>query len=95
MIWLSTTGDVLNATQQAAFERYVAAGKGYAGIHAASDTEYDWAWYGDLVGAYFANHPAEQNATVVGDDAAHPSTSVIPERWTRFDEWYSYRTNPR
>ncbi|HCU51389.1 MAG TPA: hypothetical protein DGG94_16590, partial [Micromonosporaceae bacterium] len=53
VIWLSTTGDVLDATQQAAFERYIRAGGGYVGIHAASDTEYDWAWYGQLVGAYF------------------------------------------
>ena len=43
--------------QQAAFERYIQAGGGYAGIHSASDTEYDWAWYGGLVGAYFRDHP--------------------------------------
>ena len=53
VIWLSTTGDVLNDEQQAAFERYIQGGGGFAGIHAASDTEYDWAWYGGLVGAYF------------------------------------------
>jgi cytochrome c len=46
VIWLCTTGDVLNATQQAAFERYIRAGGGYAGIHSASDAEYDWPWYG-------------------------------------------------
>ena len=58
VIWLSTTGDVLNDTQQAAFERYIQAGGGYVGIHAASDTEYTWPWYGQLVGGYFRNHPA-------------------------------------
>ena len=58
VIWLSTTGDVLNATQQAAFEHYIRAGGGYTGIHAAADTEYEWKWYGSLVGAYFRNHPA-------------------------------------
>ena len=57
VIFLSTTGDVLSDTEQAAFERYIAAGNGYVGIHAAADTEYDWGWYGDLVGAYFAAHP--------------------------------------
>ena len=40
VVWLSTTGDVLTDAQQAAFERYIRAGGGYAGIHAASDTEY-------------------------------------------------------
>ena len=59
VILLSTTGDVLNADQQAAFERYIKAGGGYVGIHAASDTEYNWAWYGELVGAYFNQPPGE------------------------------------
>ncbi|TYC21298.1 DUF1349 domain-containing protein [Micromonospora sp. MP36] len=95
VIWLSTTGDVLNTDQQAAFERYVQAGGGYAGVHAAADTEYDWAWYGNLVGAYFNSHPAQQNATVKVEDPAHPSTKELPARWTRYDEWYNYRTNPR
>ncbi|MEU4551215.1 ThuA domain-containing protein [Micromonospora violae] len=95
VIWLSTTGDVLNADQQAAFERYVKAGGGYVGIHAASDTEYNWPWYGDLVGAYFANHPQNQTATVKVEDHAHPSTAELPDRWSRFDEWYNYQSNPR
>ncbi|GIJ26209.1 hypothetical protein Vqi01_13710 [Micromonospora qiuiae] len=95
VIWLSTTGDVLNNEQQAAFERYIQAGGGYAGIHAASDTEYSWAWYGNLVGTYFANHPANQTATVKVEDPAHESTAHLPERWTRYDEWYNFRTNPR
>jgi glucose/arabinose dehydrogenase/type 1 glutamine amidotransferase len=95
VIWLSTTGDVLNDEQQAAFERYIQGGGGYAGIHSASDTEYDWAWYGGLVGAYFNNHPAQQTADLVVTDSAHPSTESLPTVWRRFDEWYNFRTNPR
>jgi glucose/arabinose dehydrogenase len=95
VIWLSTTADVLNATQQTAFENYIRGGGGYVGIHAASDTEYDWPWYGGLVGAYFSSHPANQTATVRIEDPAHPSTSGLPTAWTRLDEWYNYRTNPR
>ncbi|MGV9214005.1 ThuA domain-containing protein [Micromonospora sp. RB23] len=95
VIWLSTTGDVLNAAQQASFERYITAGGGYVGVHSASDTEYDWPWYGGLVGAYFASHPAEQTATVKVADQVHPSTRGLPQRWSRFDELYNYRTNPR
>lgn len=95
VIWLSTTGDVLNDGQQAAFERYIRAGGGYAGIHAASDTEYDWPWYGGLVGAYFASHPAPQLATVKVEDPAHPSTAGLPVEWEIHDEWYDFRTNPR
>ncbi|MDG4768077.1 ThuA domain-containing protein [Solwaraspora sp. WMMD406] len=95
VIWLSTTGDVLDTNQQAAFERYIQGGGGYAGIHAASDTEYDWPWYGELVGAYFSGHPANQNATVKVEDPAHPSTESLPAEWTRYDEWYNFQTNPR
>ncbi|MCY4727721.1 ThuA domain-containing protein [Nocardioides sp. STR2] len=95
VIFLSTTGDVLNASQQAAFERYIQAGGGYAGIHAASDTEYDWPWYGQLVGAYFNNHPnGTPTATVKVEDPAHPSTAGIAKRWERTDEWYNFRSNP-
>jgi len=57
VVFLSTTGDVLNAEQQTAFEDYVNSGGGFAGVHAAADAEYDWHWYGQLVGGYFRNHP--------------------------------------
>ncbi|WP_020521519.1 ThuA domain-containing protein [Catelliglobosispora koreensis] len=95
VVWLSTTGDVLDATQQAAFERYIRAGGGYVGIHAAADTEYGWAWYGNLAGAYFSSHPAVQSATVKVEDPAHASTSGLPAKWTRTDEWYNFQANPR
>jgi type 1 glutamine amidotransferase len=95
VVFLSTTGDVLDANQQAAFEAYIRGGGGFAGIHAAADTEYDWPWYGGLVGAYFQSHPATQEATVRFEDRANPSTAHFPPTWTRTDEWYDYRTNPR
>jgi type 1 glutamine amidotransferase len=100
VIWQSTTGDVLNDAQQAAFERYVRAGGGYVGIHSASDTEYDWPWYGGLVGAYFRDHPGSVNpqfqvatVNVIGQGTA--ATRELPARWVREEEWYNFRTNPR
>src|SRR6478609_193914 len=95
VIFLSTTGDVLDDTQQAAFERFIRAGKGFIGIHSATDTEYDWAWYGGLVGAYFREHPAIQPADVIVEDAASPATAGLPNPWHRTDEWYSFKSNPR
>jgi type 1 glutamine amidotransferase len=95
VVWLSTTGNVLNPVQQAAFERYIEAGGGYMGIHAAADTEYDWPWYNKLVGGYFASHPNQSNvrkATVDVLDKNHPSTAHLPDRWERTDEWYNYRS---
>jgi type 1 glutamine amidotransferase len=95
VVFLSTTGDVLDEDQQAAFERYIGLGRGFAGIHAAADTEYDWAWYGQLLGAYFKSHPSIQDAVVVIEDFEHPSTSHLGEQWPRRDEWYDFQTNPR
>ena len=95
VVWVLTSGDVLNDDEQAAFERYIREGGGYAGIHAASFTEFEWPWYGRLVGAYFDSHPAIQSATQDVEDRSHSSTSHLGARWTRTDEWYNYRTNPR
>lgn len=100
VLFLLTTGDVLNPDQQAAFERYIRAGHGYVGVHSASDTEYDWPFYGELLGAYFKNHPMYPNSEVQRgvvrvEDPAHPSTDFLPKVWMRTDEWYNYRTNPR
>ena len=91
VVFLSTTGDVLNDVQQAAFERYIAGGGGYVGVHAAADTEYDWPWYGKLVGAYFAGHPAIQTADVQLTDTEHACVHNLPDPWTRRDEWYNFR----
>ncbi|GAA3684702.1 type 1 glutamine amidotransferase [Lentzea atacamensis] len=95
VVFLNTTGDVLNATQQSAFESYVRGGGGYVGIHSAADTEYDWPFYGELVGAYFASHPAIQQATIRTENRAHAATAHLSPAWVRTDEWYNYRTNPR
>lgn len=91
VVFLNTTGDVLDPAQQTAFENYIRAGGSYMGIHAASDTEYDWPWYGELVGAYFNGHPDVQEATVNTIDNNHPSTSHLPSNWVRTDEWYNFR----
>jgi glucose/arabinose dehydrogenase/cytochrome c551/c552/type 1 glutamine amidotransferase len=94
VIFLSTTGDVLDHVQQAEFERYIQAGGGFMGIHAATDTEYGWPWYGKLVGAYFKSHPRNQKAKLIVHDRTHISTKHLPEVWERTDEWYNFKTPP-
>jgi PKD repeat protein len=91
VIFLSTTGDVLDDTQQAAFERFIQSGKGYVGIHAAADSEYWWPWYGEMVGGYFRNHPPGTPTATVVREGSHYTTAHLPERWTRADEWYNYQ----
>jgi type 1 glutamine amidotransferase len=95
LVFLSTTGELLDSAQQAALRRWVERGGGWVGIHAAADAEYHWPWYGQLVGAWFARHPAVQRATIHVTDRRHPATAALPETWTRVDEWYDFRSNPR
>jgi type 1 glutamine amidotransferase len=95
VVFLNTTGDVLNAAQQTAFESYIRGGGGYVGVHAAADTEYDWPFYGELVGAYFASHPAIQPATVRTENRAHAATAGLSPAQVRTDEWYNFRTSAR
>lgn len=94
VVFLSTTGDVLDESQQAAFERYIRAGHGFVGVHSASDTEYGWPWYGALLGAAFASHPAIQQASVIVVDPGQPSTRMLPNPWVRTDEWYNFPSQP-
>jgi type 1 glutamine amidotransferase len=91
VVFLSTTGDVLNDAQQDAFKKYIEAGGGFMGIHAATDCEYEWPWYGNLVGAYFKAHPAQQVATLNIVDPNNIATKHLPNPWIRKDEWYTFK----
>ena len=95
VVFLNTTGDVLDALQQDVFERYIQAGGGYVGVHSATDTEYDWPWYGRLAGAYFNGHPNNPNvrkATYRVIDKSHVSTAGFPDTWNREDEFYNFKS---
>ncbi|MCI0346326.1 MAG: ThuA domain-containing protein, partial [Chloroflexi bacterium] len=96
VLFANTTGDVLGAAEQAALERFVRRGGGWVGVHSAADTEYDWPWYGRLVGAYFRNHPLlPVSVTVTTEDDTHPSTAHLPTTFTFVDEIYNFDRNPR
>lgn len=93
VVFLSTTEDVLDEAQQTAFTGYIREGGAFVGVHAAADTEYDWPWYGRLVGAYFERHPSDPNVregVLHVADAGHPSTEGLPDPWVRTDEWYEF-----
>jgi type 1 glutamine amidotransferase len=95
VVFLSTTGDILDDTQQAALRRYIQRGGGWVGIHAAADAEAAWPWYGGLLGTRFRNHPAIQRATIRVTPGTADVGGVLPARWERTDEWYNFRSNPR
>jgi len=83
---------VLNETQQVVFEQYIRSGGGFVGIHAAADTEYEWPWYGKLVGGYFESHPKIQKAVIHVKNSKHLATKGLPVDWKRTDEWYNYKS---
>jgi type 1 glutamine amidotransferase len=95
VVFLSTSGDVLTEKGKAALEAYIGSGGGFLGVHSAACTEYEWPYYGELLGARFDGHPDIQSAVVAVEDAGHPATAHLPERWEWTDEWYNFRANPR
>ena len=88
---------LLNDTELAAFQGYIRGGGGYVGLHAATDSMHTVPWYSELTGgsARFRNHPAQQTATMRVESPGHPSTTMLPAEWVRFDEWYNFTANPR
>lgn len=95
VVFLNTTGDLFNEAQKAAFKSYMERGGGYVGVHAATDTEHNWPWYKEMVGAEFTRHPAAAKATLRVEDRKDGSTKMLPIAWERFDEWYEFSPNPR
>jgi len=96
VVFQNTTGEIFEPEeQQPAFKEYIESGGGWMGIHAGADTHEQWPWFEDMAGAWFAGHPAVQEAEIHVTDRTHPSTEHLPARWTREDEWYDYSQNPR
>lgn len=91
VVFLCTTLDIFNSRQEDLIKKYIQYGGGYVGIHAAADTEYDWPWYGQLVGAYFDSHPpGTPKATLTTLETKTNFTNHLPKSWSINDEWYNY-----
>lgn len=91
VVFLNTTGSVFDTMQKEALKKYIHEGGGFAGVHAATDTEYGWSWYGQLTGGYFESHPKQQQAKLTIVDSLHPATKGLPAIWMHFDEWYNFK----
>ncbi|MBC6490055.1 ThuA domain-containing protein [Flavihumibacter stibioxidans] len=90
IILLNTTGNIFDSSSERALQQYIRSGGGLAGVHAATDCEYNWPWYNQLIGAYFESHPAIQTATIRVKEK-HPSTAHLEGTWVRKDEWYNFK----
>ena len=94
VLFLNTTGTLFNADQREAFQNFINSGGGYAGVHSAADTEYEWPWYGELAGGWFESHPPVQQATVLRVNSDHLSTYMLPDEWVLEYEWCNYQELP-
>jgi len=90
IIFLLTTGNILNNKQQQAMEKFIQSGKGFVGIHSAADTEYQWPWYQKLVGRYFIIHPEIQTAKLKVESRNLPGLEAMPNELLWTDEWYQF-----
>lgn len=91
-----TSGELaFSNAQKAAILSFVEQGGGFMGAHSATDTLYDWPDYGRIVGAYFNGHPWTQDATVTVEGGSHPATLHLGASFRLFDEFYTFRDNPR
>ncbi len=88
IIFLNTTEEILNDVEQKVMESFIKSGKGFVGVHAAADTEYNWQWYGKLVGAYYRNHPEVMNGKILTIN--HKITNHLDSEWEIEDEWYNF-----
>ncbi|MCW8219411.1 ThuA domain-containing protein [Streptomyces halstedii] len=95
VVFLSTSGDVLTGLGRRNLQAHLGGGAGFMGVHSAACTEYDWPYFGELLGARFAGHPPVQPGCVVVEDRDHPATAHLPERWEHTDEWYDFTATPR
>lgn len=91
VIFLNTTGNIFNENQKKAFKKYISNGNGFVGIHAASDTEKEWPWFTNMIGATFKDHPKVQNATLhIDNSSEHPAICPLKKEETFKDEWYNF-----
>jgi uncharacterized protein len=91
-VFFYTSGELpLGEAGKQALLAFVRSGKGFVGAHSATDTFYDWPEYGEMIGAYFDGHPWHEEVTVRVEDASHPATRHLPERFTITDEIYQFK----
>ncbi len=95
VVFLNTTGDILDKNEQETMRTFVNSGGGFVGIHSAADTEHEWSWYGEeLLGAWFVSHPPVCEETILVVNSTHSSTKHLPSQWVCTDEWYEYDRTP-
>ena len=88
----ATTGNLdFSDEQKQGILDFVKNGKGFLGVHNATDTCYDWPEYGEMLGGWFNGHPWHQEVGIVVEDGDHPATRMLAEQFTVTDEIYTFK----
>jgi type 1 glutamine amidotransferase len=91
-----TTGELpISEAGKRAFMSWLKSGRGFVGIHSATDTFYQWPEYGEMIGGYFDQHPWTTQVTMKVEDHEHPSTKHLGPTWTLADEIYQFKNYSR
>jgi type 1 glutamine amidotransferase len=91
-----TTGELpMSDEQKSAFMAWIRSGRGFVGIHSATDTFYKWAEYGEMIGGYFDEHPWNTRVTMKVEDHDHPSAKHLGATWSLADEIYQFKNFSR
>jgi TonB family protein len=87
IIFLNTSGNILDENGERAFQKFIENKGGFVGLHGALDTEYDWGWYGKLIGTHCKGSEETHKAVVRVINKNHPSTADLPYTWETEAEW--------
>ena len=103
IVFSNTSGENLfTALQQSNMETYINSGKGFLGIHAATDTYRDttslnsWPFYNELVGGAVQtnpNHTPASHIDTMDHQLVHPVLEQIPDPWRKQEEYYYWDLN--
>ncbi|MGK9369767.1 TonB family protein [Melioribacter sp. Ez-97] len=94
LVFLNTSGDILDEKGKKALVEFSKSGKGFVGIHSAAATLENWDWYCNFIGACFDDHPEIQDAVIRVKDRDHLSTKHLPDSLVWRDEWYNWKKLP-
>lgn len=94
VIFANTTGDLPLPDAQA-FVDWVKSGKGFVGIHAATDTFHGFRPYIEMIGGEFKSHGAQVSVDAINQDKAFGACRHLPATWPVFDEIYQFKSFER
>lgn len=97
VVLANTTANIFSEREQTLVEHFVNNGGAILGIHAATDTEYEWDWYMSNIGAHFLTHAkdGERAGRIIVEDSSSRSMKPFLEHDTIVEEWYTFNASPR